>query len=73
MKGVTDTDNTHAKRVCKDFKMKNLGEYHDLFVEIVTLLFQNFQKLCFEVFELDPARFLTAPTLAWQAAFKRPN
>ena len=29
---ITDTDYAHAKRVCKDFKIKNLGEYHDLFV-----------------------------------------
>ena len=26
------TDITEAKRVCKDFKKKNLGEYHDLYV-----------------------------------------
>ena len=30
MKGTTDPDYVHAKRVCKDFEIKNLGEYHDL-------------------------------------------
>ena len=27
---ITDTDNMHGKRVCKDSQIKNLGEYHDL-------------------------------------------
>ena len=25
-KGITDADYTQAKRICKDFKIKNLGE-----------------------------------------------
>ena len=28
MEDVTDADYAHAKRVCKDFEIKNLGEYH---------------------------------------------
>ena len=28
---ITDADDTHAKRVCKDFKVKKLVEYHDLY------------------------------------------
>ena len=27
MKDITDSDYAHAKRVCKDFKIKNLVEY----------------------------------------------
>ena len=27
---ITDADYAHAKIVCKDFEIKNLGEYHDL-------------------------------------------
>ena len=30
MEDITDADYMHAKRVCKDFKIKNLGEYQDL-------------------------------------------
>ena len=29
MEDTTDADYMHAKRVCKDFEIKNLGEYHD--------------------------------------------
>ena len=30
MEDVTDADYTNAKKVCKDFQIKSLGEYHDL-------------------------------------------
>ena len=30
MEDITDADHIHAKRVCKDFQINNLGEYHDL-------------------------------------------
>ena len=32
MEDITDADYVHAKRVLKDFKTKNLGELHDLYV-----------------------------------------
>ena len=32
MDDVTDADYTHAKRVCKDFEIKHLEEYLDLYV-----------------------------------------
>ena len=60
MEDITDTDYTHGKRVCKDFEKKNnIGEYHDLYVQSNTLLladvFENFQNMCLEIYELDPA------------------
>ena len=33
MEDITDAYYPHAKRVCKDFEVKNLGEYHDLYVQ----------------------------------------
>ena len=38
MEDITDEDHKHAKRVCKDFIIKKLGEYHDLSVQSDTLL-----------------------------------
>ena len=38
MEDNNDVDYTHAKRVCKDFQIKDLGEYHDLYVQGDTLL-----------------------------------
>ena len=34
---ITDADYAHAKRDCKDFEIRNLGE-HDLYVQSDTLL-----------------------------------
>ena len=32
---------------------------------------ENFRNVCLAIYELDPARFLTAPGLAQQAAIKK--
>ena len=34
-------------------------------------VFENFRKMCLEIYELNPARFLSASGLAWQAALKK--
>ena len=61
----------------KRFKLKNLGEYHDLYVQSNTLLladvFENFRNTCIKVHELDPAHLLSLPGLAWQACLKKTN
>ena len=31
MEDITDANYTHGKGVCKEFEIKNLGEYHDLY------------------------------------------
>ena len=38
MEDITDTDYTHGKRVSKDFKIKNLREYYDFYVQSRVLL-----------------------------------
>ena len=75
VEGITDADYAHRKRVCKDFKIKNLGEYLDLYVQSNALflaeVFENFRNMCLEIYELDPSNFFIAPGLAWEAAFKK--
>ena len=55
------------KEFVKILKEKNLGEYYDFFVQSDTLLlaylFENFRNMCLEIYELDLARFPTAPGL----------
>ena len=75
MEEFTDADYMHGKRVCKDFKIKNLGEYHDWYLKSDTVIladvFKNFRKMCLKIYELDPVKFISAPGLAWQAALKK--
>ena len=33
-------------------------------------LFENFRNMCIDIYELDTAKFLSAPGLAWQATLK---
>ena len=77
MENIDDIDYRHGNNVFKKFELKNLGEYHDLYVQSDTLLladvFENFRNMCIKVYELDPAHFLSLPGLAWQAYFKKTN
>ena len=68
MEDITDADYAHAKRVCKNFKIKVLGEYYDLYVLSDTLLladiFENFRKMSLEIYERDPAKSFSVSGLA---------
>ena len=49
MYDVTDAGYTHSEKVCKDFGIKNLGKYHDLYVQskilFLTDVFENFRNI----------------------------
>ena len=72
---ITDEDYAHAQKVWNTLNIKNLGEYHDLYVQSNTALladvFENFTDTCLEIYGLDPAYFLSDPGLAWQACLKK--
>ena len=65
MENIDDVGYRHGNNVFKKFKLKNLGEYHDLYVQSDTLLlanvFENFRNMCIKVYELHPAHFLSLP------------
>ena len=75
MEDTTDVDYKHAKTVFKNLNNKNLGDYHDLYVQSDILLLadilEKFRNKCIEIYEVDPAHFLSAPGLAWQACLKK--
>ena len=75
MENIDDIDYRYGINVFKKFKLENLGEYHNLYVQSDTLLladvFENFRNMCIKVYELDPAHFLSLPGLAWQACLKK--
>ena len=69
MENIDDIDYRHGNNECTTFKLKHLGEYHNLYVQSDTLLFadvfENFRNKCLKVYELDPVHFLSLPGLAW--------
>ena len=75
MVGVREEDYEHACRVWKEFGLKDLGEYHDLYLKTDVILlanvFEEFRKVCLKNYGLDPAHFYTAPGLAWKACLKK--
>ena len=59
----------------REFGLRNLGEYHDLYLKtdmiLLSNVFEKFRKVCMENYGLDPAHFYTAPRLAWQECLKK--
>ena len=72
--GITDKDYNHAKNVWNTFNLKNMGEYHDLYLRtdilLLTDVFESFRKTCLAYYRLDPLHYSTAPGLAWDAMLK---
>ena len=75
MEDTIDSNYNQAKRVCRDFEIQNLGEYHDLYLKSNALLladvFKNFRKMCLDIYELNPGKLVLGPGLAWKANFKK--
>ena len=71
---ISEEDFLHAQKVWKEFELKNMGDYHDLYLKTDVLLLsdvmENFRKLCEKHYELDPAHFFTVPGMAWDAMLK---
>ena len=75
MSGVSSEDYEHATNAWNEFSLRNLGEYHDLYLKTDVILlanvFEAFWKVCLDNYGLDPAHFCTAPGLAWKACLKK--
>ena len=59
MENITDADYMHEKKVCQDFEIKNLGEYHDLYFQSDTLLLAN----VFENIEIRELKYMNSTLL----------
>ena len=74
---VRPEDYQHAQNVWRTFNLKNLGEYHDLYLKtdvlLLTDVFENYRTLCLTNYEIDSAHVLTSPGLSWQACLKKLN
>ena len=68
---ISAADYEHAKNVWNKFNCTNIGDYHDLYLKTDVLLLADvwncFSKTCFDNYKLDPAHYVSAPHLTWDA------
>ena len=66
-----------AYHIFLEEKLKNMGEYHDLYLGSNVLLladvFESFRKICLQYYSLDPCHYFTSPSLSWDAMLKMTN
>ena len=71
---ITNDDYNKAKQIWKHFDIKNMGEYHDLYLNTDVLLladvFENFRDMCLSYYGLDPVYYYTLPNFAFDAMLK---
>ena len=71
---ITNGDYNKAKQIWKHFDIKNMGEYHDLYLKTdvlsLTDVFENFKEMCLSYYGLDPVYYYTLPNFAFDAMLK---
>ena len=75
MVGVSSDNYEHPRSFWKEFEIKNLGEYHHLYLKTDLILlanvFEALREVCLKNYGLEPAHFYTAPGLAWKTCLKK--
>uniref|UniRef100_A0A1B6I4V7 DNA-directed DNA polymerase n=1 Tax=Homalodisca liturata TaxID=320908 RepID=A0A1B6I4V7_9HEMI len=71
---ISNEEFDHAKKVWSRFNCQTLGDYSDFYLKTDVLLladiFENFRIICLNNYELDPANYLTLPSLTFDAMQK---
>ena len=78
LEDISDEGYVRPQKVWGVFEIKNLGEYHDVYVNSYMWYIiacrcgsKIFGNKCLEIYELDPIHFVSPPGLAWQAYLKK--
>jgi hypothetical protein len=68
---ISDNDYKHAQSVYDKLGCKSFRDYHLAYLKTDVLLladvFENFRNTCFEHYGLDPANYISAASLSWDA------
>ena len=72
--GINEEQYNRAINVWEMFKIKNLGEYHNLYLKTDVLLLtdvvEKFIKTCLDYYSLDPCHYFSTPGLSFNAMLK---
>ena len=72
--GITNKDYQYAQTVWKEFNIETMKDYHNLYslsdVLLLADVCENYRNICMNHYGLDPAWYISAPDLAWDAALK---
>jgi len=70
-------DYDHVLKVWSHFSCSTLEDYLELYLKtdvfLLTDIFENFQKICMQIYLLDPAQYFTTPGLSGKAMLKTTN
>ena len=73
-KECSEEDYKHAETVWNAFACQKLLDYHELYMKTDVLLladvFEVFRNVCMTNYGLDPAHYVSAPQLSWDAMLK---
>ena len=71
---ISDEEYSRAINIWNIFNIKNLGEYHDLYLKTNVLLlcdvFEKFINVSLIDYGLDPCHYFSSPGRAWDAMLK---
>ncbi|XP_071652904.1 uncharacterized protein [Temnothorax longispinosus] len=71
---VSESDYEHATRVWQRFRVRDLGEYSDLYLKTDVLLladiFENFRVACLASYGLNPTHYYTLPGYTWDVMLR---
>ena len=74
MAGITDEEYEHAQQMWTRYNCRTMEDYTTLYVKLDTVLladvFEQFRRLAFKQYELDPAHCWTLAGYTWEAALK---
>ena len=71
---ISESEYAHAQKVWETFGIKNMGQYHDLYLRSDVLLladiFENFREQYLHTYGLDPAHYVSLPSSSWDSMLK---
>ena len=70
----SEEEYARAQKLWRVFGCRSLAEYHELYLKCDVLLladiFQSFRAVCEQNYSLDPAHYVSSPSLSWDAMLK---